>query len=416
MVLIPSLPHAVGGEFVNPLMPVDTRVDRNGPKEYAVHRAFVIHSDPEDILSKLKLDNPVERSLIQTYTDLPFEVFKEESLKKDGKVRVSTERAILSDELRHEPSAEVSRINDIMYESNLPWIVCQVLEAALKHDLGVDQVPAHVRDSLAVLLSTKTPNTLPNFDVFSKARSEAISKRAQDWTINASEEAGFQIRELQFQKRPNPFTIHSRIGKMVSFAETSTLRTAEAKFNNIFEDLNPQFIAELTGNEPEPNSFPGKNPLFNRFRSQLVELGTSLDPHIRAARKGFFYSCGMGAAATGLLIGNGVDPITGLSIAALIAVVSLKRFSDQVHTLWTSYRETWYGLAVQSLKNLRAILLEHVEKKKEDGIKEYNEKKEELEVMKREVEEARELLVKLAPSLRSKFPLWGKPSSKSGRP
>ncbi|KAK6534101.1 hypothetical protein TWF281_005439 [Arthrobotrys megalospora] len=403
-------PEGFGDEQVHPLLPVSKTEDHAGAglEAHPVHRAFVIHNKPGDIEPKLKLKNATEGSLVQTILDVPVEVIEKASPNNDQKLRISTECATLALELAREKPPDRQRIAKLWAKSKISDLTPIFLKCSDRVDMGTEQIPAHVRDSIAALLATNIPDTLPDFEVFVKANREKAVNSVKVMLHRATDELQNQQLTLQLPSI-NPFTARSRLRSMLFQVETSILTTTEGDAMWLYTWLEKRGSGPLNGDVAiKDTSIGGRKsiPPFSDLRTKSFELGASLDSHVRASRLGFYSSCGLGAGATGLLFATGVDPIITLSLFALIFEVSRRKFVSQTRDLVVSYRQSLVDLGLKCLQDVNKIFEGLLEVNKESDLRDYSNKKEELELLKKEVKEARELLLKMAPSLKAKFPQW----------
>ncbi|RVD80515.1 uncharacterized protein DFL_008411 [Arthrobotrys flagrans] len=412
------------GKLVDPLLPLGKVVQGAELGPWPVHRTFVIRKDSDDTKPNITLSNGRGWSPVEVIHDLPFEVFQKESLKNENnkRLRISTERALLARDIMAEEvdrgthKQGYERPLEMWNQSGILDIPDMLREAAKREDQGTDQIPIHVRDSLAALLF-KAPDTseIPDFDEY--VGTLEMEKRAwvHDLIAHGRVEIQRQVDGLQINKTdPNPFTILSQTGKMRAIIENNYLSASEVGFMELYRRLIKGELPVPSSGSAEPTSGSSPTPelpVFGNFRSWIFQLGESLSPHVRDRRREFFASCGWGAVATGLLIHYSIDPAIALSLFALIAAVSLRRFRSGVKSLWGSYEIQLATMGVEFLNDLEIYFMDNTKPNPKQDFTRYKMEKGELELVRREVTEARRLLVKLAPSLRSEFPEWEKPSS-----
>ncbi|KAK6516978.1 hypothetical protein TWF506_006857 [Arthrobotrys conoides] len=403
------------GSFVDPLLPLGPLLQGGELDLWPVHRTFLIDEDPDKIKEHLGLSGK-EQLPIEVIHDLPFERYQEEYL-EDSETKghlVSTEGAFLAQEdmiKDMDPLAYKAATLSIEWTgSGIMNVVGLLWNASLGQDQGTDQIPVHVRDSLVGLLSTDTPEDFGaiEFDAYI----EKLVTDKKTWVYDAV--AG-SVVEIQNQVtgladkngRPNPFTVHARTRQMCYTIENSILSASEVRFQELCDRF-----SQGQPSEPSDDISPSlESRFFPKFRLQVSQLGESLTPYIRNRRWEFFSSCGWGAAATGLLLNYSIDPTIALSIFALIAAVSLKRFRSEVGTLWGTYENQLSRMSRDFMEDLQAFFIGQTGPNREKDLKRYKMDMEETILLRKELHEARELLLKLAPSLRSEFPEWGSPSS-----
>ncbi|KAF3212595.1 hypothetical protein TWF679_005784 [Orbilia oligospora] len=414
-IYVGDLRTPIEDSLVDPLLPYGPLLQGDEREFWPVHRAFLIDKNPIRTKHDLVLLAKKAKLPIEIIHDIPFKRLQEEP-SGSGEAeehRISTEGAFLA--LKHlgtamDPSAyKAATLSDEWRQSGITDVISLLLTAAGRRDQCSDHIPLHVRDSLAGLLSTDILERcrVVDFDTYfgelETTKKEWINEEVKKALLEILNDIG----SLTIQNgRPNPFTVHPQTRKIRHSIESGILSTSEIRFQELYYLFNKCQSSESSGDSspsPEYQFFP-------KFRSQILQLGESLSSHVRNHRWDFFSSCGWGAAATGLLINYSIDPTIALSIFALIVAVSLKRFRSETRELWYSYEKQSAIMARKLLDDLNTFFMRYTIPDRETDLKRYEMDMEEILLIRKEVSEARELLLKLAPSLRSQFPEWQSPS------
>ncbi|KAK6356857.1 hypothetical protein TWF718_001197 [Orbilia javanica] len=420
--------HSPSGKLVNPfLVPLGKSANTGKPHNWLAHKTFIVHENPEDIKLKLGLPNKKKWSPVEIIHDIPFEIFQKETLKNgsDQNLRVSTEHASLATELladgikqgAHEQVPE--KVLKIWEESGILEIPNTLAGVVRKGNEGSDQIPIHIRDFLATLL-LKAPEVskIPDYNTYIGVRNKEKESLVQNIIAQGREELRARIDILYAgirKNHANPFTLQSQAREIRRLLEDNLLSTSEIECMGLcqrFAQINPPL--GHAGDVLSLDDYMAlKSKEFNSLRSQMFELGESLNPYIREHRNEFYLSCGLGAATAGILSHFGIDPAISISLFGLMAVVSLRRFRSEIRGLWSAYGIQSAKMGAAFLEHLKAGFLADTEANRARDLTLYELEKQEAETVLRQVQEARGLLLKLAPSLRTEFPEWETPPSSS---
>ncbi|KAK6509696.1 hypothetical protein TWF481_004427 [Arthrobotrys musiformis] len=424
------------GTFVDPTMPLVVRSSKvEETKTWVVHRTFIIHEDPATLISEMKLEELREKSPIEFIRDVPMEIYQKETMKngQDAKLLVSTEAALLAQEASGDQvrtGIKDSRPQNYLDNSGLTQLPDLLVAAAKRKDQGNDQIPDHVRDYLVGVLSSRTlpdESQFPTFDAFLP-----VAKRRDILQIEHLIKMGMvelqkqvtQLSELGHELARSPIIANSALKKCRYIPEISLLcstdfhsamvhgmiTTSRLYLRGTPDDIKlDKYLGVDARNTPFLEDYePLKLQAFGNFKSMIFQLGESLVPHVRARNREFLTSSGWGAVAAGLLAYNGIDPAISLSIFAAILAVSVRRFYTEVKGLWNSYVEQVAAKSTDFLQDLKLFLTDSVNSSEahEQYLKSHQVNAESHVLLRENAAEARALLLKVAPSLRSEFPQW----------
>ncbi|KAF3920989.1 hypothetical protein ABW20_dc0105144 [Dactylellina cionopaga] len=355
----------------------------------------------------------------------------------------------------------------------------------------MDQLPGHVRDSIAAILAPELPAKLPSLGSLTDHKADASgSTGAIHSLIDLGAQELWTMQEYFSIRPPSAFTLPRHYLLVMAQLENIILARTEERARGLYARLTAQKATGFpTTAEPDeritksasnfilpraPPPFDEVDPVhptrentplfrstptiafgldpktgiyfekkqirgglfkrsidtihvhaiqndglpnvFKELRMQVDYLGDVVAMGIRKARLKCLASYSLGGLATFLIIGNGFDPLLGLSILFVIVLVARRRFERAFNREWKIYQENSRRLGHDCLSTLSYFFTEYA--KGENGsrpkdIELYNNKQDELEEVNRELAEARKLLLEMAPTLKAKFPQWLRPESKA---
>ncbi|KAF3920174.1 hypothetical protein AA313_de0204542 [Arthrobotrys entomopaga] len=155
------------------------------------------------------------------------------------------------------------------------------------------------------------------------------------------------------------------------------------------------------------NSVPN---VFGEMRHRMQVLEKPIENYVRRARNNFVKTSTAGVLGSAMIATFGADIYLGLACLVLTFVIAQRRFNADKLKAWVMFEFNKETMAEAALDEAYRYLMSYA--KGENGnkptdVKLYRQKEEELEEAKKELAEARALLLEMAPSLRRRFEKWG---------
>ncbi|EWC47496.1 hypothetical protein DRE_00464 [Drechslerella stenobrocha 248] len=426
-----------------------------------VHRILLVQyhrsSAPDQNSDNTILDSP----LVDRVRDV--ESSHVQSVQSPDDIQISSDLAIeaitTSDHNTSERAWKLSNFEDLKV---------RVLETIRKQTPD-SHLPSHVRDFIVRILTTKLPETLPSLDSLLDQKSNRDSTTDAVRELNEFSKNELAQQALLAPLRSfNPVTSPAIIADVTRRMENVLLQQTEARAQaldislqqsnsknhqitfdhslpkssimeipNTYRHKHKDLFVQKAGaqnlstlastdektcgkipamdagssNGPRlPKLHHAPNPellnIFTPMRQQLRSISHEVNGNIFAAQRKFISSTLWGALGSGLIVFGGFDTTLGVCILAAILGVSNHRFQSTARDEWLRFCRERIRLAQQCLDKLKDHLHACSRGEMQNAADRYDKKVKELSEMKQDLAKARQLLLKMSPDLKQRFPTW----------
>ncbi|EPS39935.1 hypothetical protein H072_6218 [Dactylellina haptotyla CBS 200.50] len=254
---------------VNPLVPI-IETGKN-TVHFPVHRTFIVHH-PSKIPPKLAdLVTGFDKSLVHHVFECSVEDILKAAPNNDGSdLRICTNIARAALDEIGKPGFDRTKIDKMWKDSRVADFKALLLKTIERNPTGTNQLPHHVRDSIAAVLATELPKNLPSLATLVTSHLEGgnITEAVNSLVSKGRKELLILERSFFPPQSENPFTVVGDMMRTLNQMVKYSLAHAEKSTKALYATISKQ-------SPQTPQYFPST---VETVDGSIIPLSSSIPP------------------------------------------------------------------------------------------------------------------------------------------